>query len=42
MFGSVFLYVYETVGELKKADHLALFKAMKQDLLLFKRIKFKR
>ena len=22
MFGSVFLYVYETVGELKKADHL--------------------
>jgi transposase-like protein len=25
-------YVYEAVGELKKADQLALFKAMKQDL----------
>jgi len=25
-------FVYETVGELGKADQLALFKAMKQDL----------
>jgi len=28
----MWIYVYEAVGELRKADQLALFKAMKQDL----------